>query len=39
MSGSVLVGEIVAPFGVKGWVKVRSFTDPPANILKYVLGL
>ena len=36
MSGSVLVGEIVAPFGVKGWVKVRSFTDPPANILKYV---
>ncbi|MEY4685489.1 MAG: ribosome maturation factor RimM [Pseudomonadota bacterium] len=36
MSGNVLVGEIVAPFGVKGWVKVRSFTDPPANILKYV---
>lgn len=36
MSREVLVGEIVAPFGVKGWVKVRSFTDPPANILKYV---
>ena len=36
MSGNVVVGEIVAPFGVKGWVKVRSFTDPPANILKYV---
>ena len=36
MSRDVLVGEITAPFGVKGWVKVRSFTDPPANILKYV---
>jgi 16S rRNA processing protein RimM len=36
MSRTVLVGEIAAPFGVKGWVKVKSFTDPPANILKYV---
>ncbi len=36
MSGDVLVGEIVAPFGVRGWVKIRSFTDPPENILKYV---
>ena len=24
-----------APFGVKGWVKVTSFTEPPEGILKY----
>lgn len=35
MSRDVLVGEIGAPFGVKGWVKVRSETEPPDNILKY----
>ncbi|MEY2681017.1 MAG: hypothetical protein RL661_1248 [Pseudomonadota bacterium] len=35
MSSLVEVGEIVGAFGVLGWVKVRSYTDPPANILKY----
>lgn len=35
MSGRILVGEITAPFGVRGWVKVRSFTDPPQNLLDY----
>lgn len=35
MSGGVEVGEIVGAFGVQGWVKIRSYTDPPANILKY----
>ena len=29
------VGEISGVFGVKGWVKVFSFTDPRENILKY----
>lgn len=29
------VGEIVGAFGVRGWVKVQSFTDPPENILNY----
>ena len=36
MSSLVEVGEIVGAFGVLGWVKIRSFTDPPANILKYI---
>lgn len=31
----VPVGKISGVFGVKGWVKVFSFTDPKENILKY----
>lgn len=31
----ITVGEISGAFGVKGWVKVKSFTDPPENILRY----
>lgn len=31
----VVVGRIEGAYGVKGWVRVRSFTDPPANILDY----
>lgn len=29
------VGKISGAFGVKGWVKVYSFTDPRTNILQY----
>jgi 16S rRNA processing protein RimM len=29
------VGRIGAPFGVKGWVHVESFTDPPEQLLSY----
>lgn len=29
------VGKISGAFGVKGWVKVFSFTDPRENILSY----
>ncbi len=37
MSGDELinVGEIAGVFGIKGWVKVYSHTDPRENILKY----
>ena len=31
----VLVGLVGAPFGVKGWAHVRSYTDPPDNLLGY----
>jgi 16S rRNA processing protein RimM len=31
----VTLGRIGGTFGVKGWVKVQSFTDPPENILNY----
>lgn len=35
MSRLVTAGEILGAYGVRGWVKVRSHTDPPENILKY----
>lgn len=31
----VPVGKISGAFGVKGWVKIFSFTDPRKNILSY----
>ncbi len=31
----VVVGRLGTPFGVKGWVHVSSFTDPPENLLAY----
>jgi 16S rRNA processing protein RimM len=31
----VVLGKIVGAFGVQGWVKVESYTDPPDNILDY----
>lgn len=34
-SDRVVLGRIAGPFGVRGWVKVVSFTDPPEQILDY----
>ncbi|MEI6458117.1 MAG: ribosome maturation factor RimM [Pseudomonadota bacterium] len=31
----IVLGRFGAAFGVKGWLKVESFTDPPEGILKY----
>ena len=31
----ITVGKISGVFGIKGWVKVFSFTDPRENILNY----
>jgi len=31
----IRIGEITSVFGVKGWVKVYSFTEPRDNILNY----
>lgn len=31
----VVLGAVSAPFGVKGWVKVRSDTDPPGRLFEY----
>jgi len=31
----IVAGEIASAFGVRGWLKVRSYTDPPDNILGY----
>ncbi len=35
MQKKIIVGRFGKPFGVKGWIKVNSFTDPPENILLY----
>lgn len=36
VSGAVVVvGTVGAPFGVQGWVNVRSFTEPADNLLAY----
>ncbi|MEH6911411.1 MAG: ribosome maturation factor RimM [Oceanicoccus sp.] len=31
----VVIGKITAVYGVKGWVKIHSFTEPMENILGY----
>jgi 16S rRNA processing protein RimM len=31
----IIVGQIVGLFGVKGWVKIRSYTDPREQIAHY----
>jgi len=31
----VLIGHIAGVYGVKGWVKIRSYTDPIENVLQY----
>lgn len=31
----VVLGKIAGTFGVRGWVKINSYTDPPDNILEY----
>lgn len=34
-SNLVNVGRITAVFGIKGWVKVHSYTEPQDNLFKY----
>ena len=31
----VVLGRIVGAFGVAGWIKVESYTDPPERLLNY----
>lgn len=31
----VLVGKVVGVFGVEGWVKLHSYTEPRSNIFRY----
>lgn len=32
---SIIVGQFGSPYGIQGWIKVKSFTSPVQNILKY----
>lgn len=34
-SDRLIIGRLGAPFGIKGWLKVQSFTSPAANLLDY----
>jgi 16S rRNA processing protein RimM len=34
-SSLIELGVVGAPFGVRGWVKFRSYTDPPARLLEH----
>lgn len=34
-SALIELGVIGAPFGVRGWVKIRSFTEPPERLLTH----
>ncbi|MEA3150490.1 MAG: rRNA processing protein RimM [Gammaproteobacteria bacterium] len=34
-SSLIEIGVVGAPFGVRGWVKLRSFTDPPDRLLQH----
>jgi len=34
-SGFITLGKISGVFGVKGWVKIHSYTDPREGIVKY----
>ena len=31
----IIVGEVLGAFGVKGWVKVRTYTQQPKNLMDY----
>lgn len=32
---TVVIGKVGAPYGVKGWVKINSYTQVPENIFAY----
>jgi 16S rRNA processing protein RimM len=34
-SALIQLGTVGAPFGVRGWVKLRSHTDPPERLLEH----
>jgi 16S rRNA processing protein RimM len=34
-SALIQLGFVGAPFGVRGWIKVRSHTDPPERLLEH----
>jgi 16S rRNA processing protein RimM len=31
----LVMGKVGAPWGIKGWLKLQSYTDPPENLLDY----
>ena len=37
-NNKVIIGRITSPYGLQGWLKLQSFTDPPNNICAYPQG-
>lgn len=35
MSDMVVIGKITSVYGIKGWVKIHSFTEPMDNVFSY----
>lgn len=35
MADAIIIGAVGAPFGLQGWVHMKSFTEPPGNLLRY----
>ncbi len=35
----VLVGKLGAAYGIRGWLKLHSYTDEPENIFDYAPGI
>ena len=35
MTGQVELGRVVGAFGIKGWLRLYSYTQPPEKILSY----
>ena len=31
----VFIGKVTGVHGIKGWLKIQSFSSPPENILNY----
>jgi 16S rRNA processing protein RimM len=31
------MGEVLAPYGIRGWIKVRTHTEEPAALLRYAV--
>lgn len=35
VNGKLVIGRISGCYGIKGWVKIHAFTDPPQRLLDY----
>jgi len=35
MQKKVIIGRLGSTYGVRGWIKVHSYTEPPENIFNY----
>ena len=36
MKNIVIIGKVIDAYGIKGWVKVKPFTETPKNYTQYI---